>query len=41
MSIGERAIIAGFQNKDRKYREQLLSMGLVKDTEFISVLNVP
>ncbi|MCX8123060.1 MAG: ferrous iron transport protein A [Spirochaetes bacterium] len=32
--VGQKALIVGFKNKNKKYRDKLLSMGLVKGTVF-------
>lgn len=38
---GQKAKIKGFVNKNSQYREKILSMGLVKGTEFILTKKAP
>ncbi|MCG8573144.1 MAG: ferrous iron transport protein A [Spirochaetes bacterium] len=41
LAIGEKAVIAGYEKKDQRYREKLLSMGLTKGTEITLVKYAP
>jgi len=41
MIIGEKARIKGFMDTGGSYREKLLSMGLVKETEFTLTKKAP